>query len=121
VTAGNAPSCFTGSSTIGWTHASRTIGIKNRPGTAFELRAIYLEPTARADLNDAANRARSSDVTAGNLDILTRGDGVMISIPQVLSLARTQSGTRARATGSLDQRRDKARQRRRVRVMSRSG
>lgn len=82
MTAGNAPSSFTDSSANGWTHASRTIGVKNSPGTAFELRTIYVGSTTRINLTNAANRTRFTDVTAGNTDILTCGNGITGSIPK---------------------------------------
>lgn len=47
----------------------------------FDLGAFWLDATSRIDLTHAANRDKFFSVTQGNLDILTRGDGITGSVP----------------------------------------
>lgn len=47
----------------------------------FELGAFWLDATTRVDLTNAANRAKFTSVTGGNLNILTRGEGITGSVP----------------------------------------
>lgn len=74
---------FTTGSTIGWSFANTSIGVNNNTGTGFDIGAIYLNTDTRVDLTNAANRAKFTNLTAGNLDILTRGNGITGSIPQI--------------------------------------
>lgn len=50
-------------------------------GPAIELGALWLSTAARVDLTASANRAKFTNTTAGNLDILTRGNGITGAIP----------------------------------------
>lgn len=53
----------------------------NHGGIAFELGAFWMDTTTRVDLTNAANRAKFTSVTSGNLDILTLGNGITGSQP----------------------------------------
>lgn len=70
-----------GGATIGWTRAGAAGTQLNFTGTTFRLGALYLNTAARVDLTNSANRDKFTSLTAGNLDILTRGDGITGSIP----------------------------------------
>lgn len=50
-------------------------------GPAVEIGALWLSTTARVDLTVSANRNKFTGTTSGNLDILTRGDGITGAIP----------------------------------------
>lgn len=65
---------------VGWTRAG-TYQWNYSGNLTFDLGAFWLDTTTRVDLTSASNRARFTKVTAGNLDILTRGDGITGSIP----------------------------------------
>lgn len=68
--------------TIAWNRSVSTrLNFSNN--LTFDFGALYLNTSARVDLTNSANRALFTSVTAGNLDILTRGDGITGSIPSV--------------------------------------
>lgn len=71
---------YTSGGTIAWDVAA---GIRwnNTDNVTFEFGAFWLDTTTRVDLTNSANRAKFTSVTAGNLDILTRGDGITGAIP----------------------------------------
>lgn len=48
----------------------------------LRVRAFWLDPTARLDLTNTVNRQKFTSLIAGNLDILTCGNGITGSIPQ---------------------------------------
>lgn len=72
---------FTSGATLGWNNAA-TYEWNNSNNLAFEFGAFWLDPTSRVDLTSPANRARFNSITSGNLDILTRGDGITGTIPE---------------------------------------
>lgn len=66
--------------TIGW-NVSNALRWNHTGNLSFEFGAFWLDPTSRVDLTNSANRSRFTSVTSGNLNILTRGDGITGSIP----------------------------------------
>lgn len=77
-----SPSTFTSGAAIGWSTVNSSIRW-NQNGFAGEVGAFWLDATTRVDLTNAANRAKFNSITAGDLDIKTRGDGITGTIPQI--------------------------------------
>lgn len=73
---------FTSGSSARWSVPNATLRV-NHNGINGELGAFWLDPTTRVDLTNAATRAKFTSMTGGNLDILTRGDGITGSIPRI--------------------------------------
>lgn len=48
----------------------------------FEFGAFWFDPTTRVNLTNSTTRSKFTSLTAGNLDILTRGDGITGAVPQ---------------------------------------
>lgn len=67
--------------TVGWTRPGSAGTMLNFGGANFEIGALYLSTDTRVDLTNNASRKRFTSTTSGNLDILTRGDGITGSIP----------------------------------------
>jgi uncharacterized repeat protein (TIGR02059 family) len=67
--------------TVGWTRPGTAGTVLNFNNFTFRMGAFYLNTATRLDLTNSANRAEFTSVTAGNLDILTRGNGITGSIP----------------------------------------
>lgn len=65
---------------FGWNRGSTYVWNFSNNWT-FDLGAFWLDATTRVDLANAANRAKFTSVTAGDLDIKTRGDGITGSVP----------------------------------------
>lgn len=66
--------------------AGKTLGWSRPVGTSigradFRLGALWLDATARLDITNGANRAKFTNITSGNLDILTLGNGITGSQP----------------------------------------
>lgn len=71
---------FVSGGVIGW-NVNNALRWNHTGNLAFEFGAFWLDPTTRVDLTNAANRAKFTSLTSGNLDILTRGNGITGSIP----------------------------------------
>lgn len=67
--------------TAAWTRQGFAGTFLNFSNFTFRLGALYLNTATRVDLTNSAKRARFTSLTGGNLDILTRGDGITGSIP----------------------------------------
>lgn len=67
--------------TAAWTRQGFSGTFLNFSNFTFRLGALYLNTATRVDLTNSANRAKFTSLTGGNLDILTRGDGITGSIP----------------------------------------
>ncbi|MBU7581144.1 MAG: hypothetical protein KAF27_11885 [Porphyrobacter sp.] len=74
-------STFTSGATLGWNN-SAVYRWNDTNNMVFEFGAFWLDPTVRVDLTSSANRSKFTDLTGGNLNILTRGDGITGTIPQ---------------------------------------
>jgi hypothetical protein len=72
---------WTSGATAGWTRTGSAGTVFNFGGVTFRLGAFYLNTATRLDLTNAANRAKFTSATSGNLDILTRGNGITGAIP----------------------------------------
>jgi len=66
---------FTTGQLLGWARNWPMV-VNPGAGTSFRIGALWLDTTTRVDLTNAANRAKFTGVTAGNLDIGTLGDGI---------------------------------------------
>lgn len=75
---------WTSGQSVDWTRAGTSGTVLNHGNFTFRIGAIYINTATRLDLTNAANRAKFTSVTSGNLDILTRGDGITGSIPAQL-------------------------------------
>jgi len=65
----------------GWTRAGFSGTLLNHGNATFRFGAFYLNTATRLDLTNSANRDKFFSVTAGNLDILTRGNGITGALP----------------------------------------
>lgn len=68
--------------TLGWARNWPMV-VNPGTGTSFRIGALWLDTATRVDLTVAGNRTKFTSVTAGNLDVLTLGDGITGSRPSL--------------------------------------
>lgn len=75
---------YTQGAILGWNiNPGATQQVNHSSNWTWDMGAFWLDTANRVDLNVAANRALFTSVTGGNLDILTLGDGINGTRPDI--------------------------------------
>lgn len=81
---------YSSGATIAWNRTGQIYSLNPAGTLTFELGAMWLDTAARVDLTNAANRTKFSSLTSGNLDILTRGNGITGAIPSMFLVGNAE-------------------------------